>query len=601
MQPPVHSHSSRSSRRHAVLRLGPLLLAALSGGLATLVACSAPHGEGGDGSDEAAILRGGFRIRTDVTAALNADERWAGASGENVLVSADQPFRIRFELERAAGAAGEGPFRLQARRNHGAWTSVMAADFPYPDEIASPRVSIVSTPAYAHGAATTDLMRGSDLTFVPGSGVSLDSVTTDWSGADAHGEWEWPVVIRRFADGAVMNNQDDVFEFRMVDEAGEAFGGDPVARVTLSVPPGLLGGTYVETPGRLGPWQASNGDLYFVMEPAETWNVLMMVRSSDSGISWQDVDGANRPSTDDLEGFATVGVGERVHMLHQTSDGVWYHVFRTSDDPLAPDTWDVRDEPVAAPGEPPTQVASLAVRADGSVVAVYGAPNGLRYRIRSAAGTWNREVIVDGNAPSGPQLVLGSDNIVHLAYTGGDGGGGRAVWLRRIEADGALGDAEQVAAGIGTGEEDVGSVLPLVFLPDTDCLVILYRLATGELWERRTCRGGSLSDADRVTDLHVVQNAVDSDQVGADAIGFRDEVHVLFIDEESRDLHHARSTGAGHWGPAKPVVEDIHAQWVRGAVVRRRNGTFAYGFVYDAGSNGGSGMNRYGEVPVVDR
>jgi hypothetical protein len=71
-------------------------------------------------------------------------------------------------------------------------------------------------------------------------------------------------------------------------------------------------------------------------------------------------------------------------MLHQTSDAVFYHVFGTSVT-AAPDTWAIRDERVAAPAKPPTQVADLAVRSDGSVIAVYGDSAGLRYRIRTRA------------------------------------------------------------------------------------------------------------------------------------------------------------------------------------------------------------------------
>jgi hypothetical protein len=46
------------------------------------------------------------------------------------------------------------------------------------------------------------------------------------------------------------------------------------------------------------------------------------------------------------------------------------------------------------------------------------------------------------------------------------------------------------------------------------------------------------------------------------------------------------------------VVEGIDAQWVRGRVVLDASGSPVYGFVYDAGSNGGSGMNRYGVIDL---
>ena len=543
------------------------------------------------------VRQSGFRIRADMSAPLNTDSGWAGNTDESVRVPADQPFRVRIELELADNAHALGPLRLQVRRNGAAWRNVPAADFPYPDEIESPRVSIVSTPAYVAGAPAEDLLRASRLPFSGGAGIVLDSLTAAWHGTRAHGEWEWPVVIRRFADSAVTNNTGDEFEFRMADASGRTFDSGMAAKVTLVVAKRLLGGTFVETPGRLGPWQAKNGDLYFVMEPAETWNVLMMVTSRDGGDSWAEADGAHRPVADDLEGFATARHGARIHMLHQTSHDVWYHVFRTSDDPAAPDTWAIRDERVAAPGEPPTQVADLAVRSDGSVVAVYGASDGLRYRIRSPNGVWGSEVTIDGHALSGPQTVLGRDDVVHIAYTGSYASGGRAVYARRIQADGTLGTAALITSGIGTAEEDVGAVLPLLFLDAADAVVIIYRLATGELWERRI-NDARMSDTARVTSRGVAQSAVDSDQVGADAIVADNELHVLFIDAGSGEIYHTRSNAPGQWTTPTRVVAGTNAQWVRGARVVRKDGAPAYGFVYDAGSDGGSGMNRYAEVPL---
>jgi hypothetical protein len=104
-----------------------------------------------------------------------------------------------------------------------------------------------------------------------------------------------------------------------------------------------------------------------------------------------------------------------------------------------------------------------------------------------------------------------------------------------------------------------------------------------------------------VTERRVAQSPVDSDQAGGDAIAHDGAVHVLFIDEDTRDLFHVRSPAAGVWERAAPVVEGIDAQWVRGNRIRGADGATVYGFVYDAGSDGGSGMNRYAEVALDPR
>ncbi|MEX0771252.1 MAG: hypothetical protein WD035_10990 [Balneolaceae bacterium] len=470
-------------------------------------------------------------------------------------------------------------------------------EFIVEGEAGTPRVSIIDSQAYENGEQTRDLLAGSNSTFMGGAGVNSTDRTISWPKGNGQSEWEWPLAIRRFADGAVSNNEGDTFEFRMAYEDGSPVVSGATPVVTAAVPPGLLGGTFVETPGRIGPWEASNGDFYFLMEPAETYNVLMAVKSTDGGKTWQEVGGENRPVTDDLEGFASDLQGNTIHILHQISESVWYHSFRTSDHPTDPDTWDVRDELVARHGEPPTQVASIAVRSDGSIVGVYGGPEKIRFKIRSPDGLWGNETVIDAEAPpnlSGPQVVLGEDDVVHLAYTGNDG----TAWYRRIQPNGTLTPRVQLAAGLGTTESDVGSILPLVFISETNTVVVIYRLASGRLWERRIINHGSPTDPVQISDRVVVQNAADSDQTGADAIAYGTSVHVLFIEEDSGSIYHTYRNEADAWQPSTLIVDGVQAQWIRGAPLIYGNEKHVYGFVYDAGSNGGSGMNKFEGVPL---
>ena len=105
-----------------------------------------------------------------------------------------------------------------------------------------------------------------------------------------------------------------------------------------------------------------------------------------------------------------------------------------------------------------------------------------------------------------------------------------------------------------------------------------------------------------MTERTVVQNAVDSDQVGADAIAVEGTVHLLFIEDGSGHIYHTQSGAGGIWTPATLQVNSVNAQWVRGQPLTHGSDTRAmYGFVYDGGSNGGSGLNRYAEVPLGER
>jgi hypothetical protein len=469
-------------------------------------------------------------------------------------------------------------------------------EFAFAGEAKTPGVSIVSCPAYQNGAATSDLLKGSSAGFIPGVGISLEERTAPWTAGGTHGEFEWPLVVRRFADGAVTNEEGDTFELRMVEAGGAPLGDSRNPVLRLSIPPGHVGGTFVETPGRIGPFQASNGDLYFIMEPAETDNLFMMIKSTDGGMTWREVDAANRPATGDLESVDARQVGDSVHIIHQVTRSTRYHSFRTSDHPTHPDTWKVRDEP-AAEVNSIAQAATLVVRSDGSMVTFYVGPT-VHYSIRSAAGVWSADTVVDGGAPpilAGPRAVLGAKDVVHVAYYSNDG----RIWYRRLLPNGSLTPRQQLAAGAGKTRAEYGAVLPLLYIPETNTVVIIYRLGDGNLWERRIVNNGPPTPAVKVTDRRVVTDAVDSQQPGADAVLDGGTVRVFFIDESTRDIWSTHDEGG--WQPSTLRVDGILGSWVRGNVYTGRNGARVYGYVYDAGSDGGAGMNRFGEVVLTSR
>ena len=247
---------------------------------------------------------------------------------------------------------------------------------------------------------------------------------------------------------------------------------------------------------------------------------------------------------------------------------------------------------------PVAQAAALDVRSDGSLVAFYVGPTRIHYRIRSPAGGWSKERIVDAHVPpglAGPQAVRGANDTVHLAYYGTDG----TIWYRRLLPDGTLTAREQIAAGAGTSRAEYGAVLPLIYISDTNTLVIVYRLASGQLWERRMVNDGPPTPAVRVTDRDVVRDAVDSQQPGADVVLDGRTVHLLFIEQSSRSIFSTNDRGG--WQTSRLEVDNIRGSWIRGNVYSRPDGVKVYGYVYDAGSNGGAGMNRFGEVVLTGR
>ena len=528
-------------------------------------------------------------------------ERWLEIEvqyEQGVLAVNFEDDRLEYSVPIEGGApAEEFGFRVPAG------VDIALQRVVFEGEPSTPRVSIVTTPAYESHAATMNLLAGSQADFVAGEGISLAERTAPWQAGNGHGEFEWALVIRRFADGAVTNETGDRFAFRLVTADGAAQAGSPptlrasTATVTLQVPDGHLGGTFVETPGRIGPWQASNGDLYFIMEPAESDNLFMMMRSTDEGRGWHEVDGANRPATGDLESVDGRLVDGTLHILHQVTESTRYHVFRTSDHPSAPDSWALTDE-LATTVSAVAQMATLVVRSDGSIVTVHLGDT-LGYSIRSPDGSWSDEIIIDaGTQPrlAGPQAILGRDDTMHLAYVREDG----TIHYRRLFADGTLTPALQLASGAGTSRAEYGAVLPLVYIPETDTLVIAYRLGDGQLYERRVIADASPTAARQITDRPVITDAVDAQQPAADLVNDGSTLHILFIDPETRSIHHSciNLTGDAGWQASKVLVDGILGSWVRGAVRVRGDGEKVLGYVHDAGSFGGAGMNRYAALSL---
>jgi len=540
-----------------------------------------------------------FRFRGDFNAELNADTGWAASENQATALYYDDPFRLRIQVT-ANMAPPEGHILgLQYRRQGSTWLPVGFSDFPYPS-FATPMVSVISTQAYAHGAETERVLGDPDMDWDDGAGLNAVASTPVWRTVNDALEWEWPLVIRRFSDGPSFADDGITFELRVVDGNGQPVPGPHPMQLNVTASPGHLGGTFIETPGRLGPYQSEQGHLYFFMEPSETDNRFMAVKSTDYGNSWREVDGARRPRADDLEGVASTRIGSTIHFIHQVSEEVFYHAFEMGSPMSGPGAWLVDSQSIATPEEPPSQIADLTARSDGSLVALYGGSRRLFLQVRSAEGIWAEPIEIDSNMGpdlSGPVLVTGNDDIVTMAYTGRDGSG----FVRHLYPDGSLSPRVLLSSKLGSNDEENGAILPLVTFPESGVTAVLYREQDGMLFERRFSRNGDLSAPVQVSAIPVITSAVDSDQVGADLIRHGSTLHLLFIEAQSRSIFHTRSDQPGIWSEPRPVIEDIEAAWVRGSVHVDAAGNSVYGFVYDGGSRGGSGFNRYFALPLQVR
>jgi hypothetical protein len=539
-----------------------------------------------------------YRVRADFGIELDEDMGWAAPLNESISQTVDSPFRIRFEVE-SDTSLYRRQYSLQYRWNNGAWVYVDAHEFPYPSSASTP-MSIVGCDAFFFGEEADDLLPKSPKPSNAGAGICLAPTTPGWfphpkSGASS--EFEFALVIRRWSDGAQLVRDGDRFSLRLVDHLGRPLKGI-MPEFLVNVPKGHLGGTFVETPARIGPYENSKGELYFIMEPTETDNVFMMVKSTDGGQSWFEVDAENRPRISDLEGLGTVMSKDGViHIVHQISEGVYHHAFATSDNAENKDRWVVNSHLIASHEEPPTQTADVTLRPDGSLVAVFAAGDQLQYSILAPNGEWSIAKTINHQYAVGftnPSLVCLPNGVVEIAYKSTDGKG----WHRQLLPDNTLSKEQLLANDLGTAESETMAILPLVYVPGKDATVAVFRQSDGYLYLRSKVANRSWSKALRVTDRPVVTNAVDSDQAGADVVVYNDQLIVSFISNDDRDIYLVKINNLKVVQKTQLLVGDIDGSWVRGNVLTRQQSSPCYGIVYDAGSKGGSGYNKFVSVSL---
>jgi hypothetical protein len=130
-------------------------------------------------------------------------------------------------------------------------------------------------------------------------------------------------------------------------------------------------------------------------------------------------------------------------------------------------------------------------------------------------------------------------------------------------------------------------------MPQTETVVVVFRQSDGYLYLCHKSGNNSFSKPMRITDQRVVTNAVDSDQTGADVVVFDNQLVITYISEDDRSIHLSRITDLNIAPESEPIIQGIDGSWVRGNILYHQLDAPIYGIIYDAGSKGGSGFNKY--------
>jgi len=390
-----------------------------------------------------------FRIRSDDSVGINVDSGWAAAEDTNAVIDAGTIFRIRFTIN---GGGGTGIFKLQYNHESAGWN-----DLDYDGNNTAGPAMVKPSRQYVDGAVVTQLLsNGAASGWLNGEGDSavvatsgnLATVSID----DEYTEVEFCLMIQKFFYQAGMVVDADTIEFRVVESDGTTFTGaytNPT--ITVNIPDYYIGGTFAESPGRVGPFSDGNNNLYLLMESDENSAMVMMLKSTDDGVSWFEVDGAGRPSSDDMEGMDVAQVGTVLHMAHHNgSDDVVYHTFNTSDAGADPDTWVITDEAVSGSIDVLDQFTSIAVRNDTVVIFYNDAGSNVSYNIRSSGGSWGTPADLDdtnNNSYYQPFCVKEIDtDHIHVFYKDETS---TTLFHRRLQENDTLDSRESVDTDIG--------------------------------------------------------------------------------------------------------------------------------------------------------
>jgi hypothetical protein len=552
-----------------------------------------------------AFIQEYFRIRSDDSVGLNANSGWAAAENANATIGTGNPFRIRFKVrETATGEETNFDFKLQVNRNSGGWVDVGVLG----TGVAPAALAVISG-QYADGDATSTELLSSTSTYVNGEGSEDAETEARYSLSNTETELEWCLQILGFHDGPAQNVAGNTLEFRVVENDGTAFAGSYTnPTITVSETAGYIGGCYAEHPANIGPFIDTNGNLYTFIEHSVNDNNVVVIKSTDGGDTWREMDGANRPIQTDFEGVDVFQDGDTLHIIH-VKTAVYYHRFRMSDHSTNPDTWEITDEvidnTVTSYGR---QVGSINKRSDGSIVAFYidgVSPARCRYKIRN--GSWGSQNTVDSEASTiflSPFSVLGASDKIHLIYKDDTNG---ILYHRSLSAADSLSARESVATGMSTSlaGDDIPYVPPVYYDSSGDeKVMILYKKLYGSnpMYHRVITNDGSPGTETLATDNDVEESEGGNAMVIAAAAADGTNVFLFYCEDNVYDIWRTSNDDEGGWVTDIEEQDGVLSHWIQGEVITHsvgNGGAKVFGYVWDNGSDGGTGQIWYDEYVIA--
>lgn len=420
----------------------------------------------------------------------------------------------------------------------------------------------------------------------------------------------------------------DTSEMNLFTPGFMSTGGFPAFMVSLAAPfqravmdtpgfpvaalPGVIADVEPEAMGDNPVWKDGNDNLYRVMESdLASGNHPEMMKSTDGGITWAEVDAAHRPTAQDLEAVWTMQVGTQIIVGVNRDDQVWRDVFNTSDSGT-PDLWGTQE--TVASGLSSTgveQYVSIARTSDGQEWWIYsttlsGANQQWGYKRRTAVNTYSSETDGGGNSAvsyTGPVSVVGAGDLTHIVYTDVTNAhlyyktltsGGTLSGATQIDSAGTSGFSASPSRYVNTNAvyyDDAGTEVISVMYADTSNMLKLVRIV-----------GGTPQTPESVSSNSVLTNpsATTSDAIIAHLAVDGTTTLAIWADAGTGDIYLRRRAADGTWD----AIENLWASGGNFAMyvynrVFTRAGRRIMGYAYDVGDHPNDISNlRYNELDL---
>lgn len=392
--------------------------------------------------------------------------------------------------------------------------------------------------------------------------------------------------------------------------AGGPTGGDIGASLAITASfnvqagtglPGQIPGVVPEANEFFGPICDTNGNLYVITETnAAGGSLFRLMKSSNGGQSWAEIDAAGKPTTNDLEAVfvrqdnATPGL---VHVAQMdSSHRVYFHQFRTSDSASGADTWgpikDVQVQAGTSPNDPTDQCVQLVQRANGHLLYFYRRASELvssvqRHRIAyrkstNQGSTWGAEVVLDtGSTDSigAMACVVGASDKVHIFA---EEIALKQVWHRSLSSADSLSAWERCDS---TGTDVIDHPLTNAVYMDaagTERVACAWLTATNALRWAYVDNDGTPA-ADALVTSSAVRGSTQGNQSAIAYLAVRDQAfHAMYVDDATQDLWHTSNTSLAGWTTPTEHQDAINGSWLLTNVYVRA-ARYRLGIVYDAG------------------